>query len=307
MTSSAPHIIVVGSINMDLLIRCARLPAPGETILAQSSTQIPGGKGANQAVAAARAGAEVTMIGRVGDDAFAGKLLDNLNRENVLTKHIRTSKDCASGTAIVAVETSGENSIMVIPGANETISPQEIAGAAEIIGAADALLVQLEIPIQSVSTAVDIARAAGVRVILDPAPISAPLPDLPLEVDLICPNHTEAAVLTGRTIQSVQDARRCIPILHRQGASNAVITMGNQGAVISDSHHITWLEPAEVSAVDSTAAGDAFAAALAVRLAEGATLQEAAQFANVAGALATTRWGAQPSLPRRVEIDHFSI
>ena len=296
-------IVIVGSINIDLVIRCAHLPAPGETIIAGGSAEIPGGEGANQAVAAARAGGLVTMIGRVGDDAFADRLVENLNREKVDTSHVLTTSACPSGIAIVAVEESGENAIMVVPGSNGNVSPQDVASRADVIQSADILLLQLEIPIETVTASIAIAQQAGVPVILDPAPMPADFPIDLLRVDVVCPNQSEAAAIVGGRIETIADAKAAIGKLHARGAKHAIITMASRGAIVSDGQSIQHIQPFPITAVDTTAAGDAFAGALAVRLAEGASLIEAATFASAAGAVAATRDGAQPGMPTRSEIE----
>jgi ribokinase len=302
---SAPRITVLGSINMDLVVRCAHLPIPGETIIAQSSAEIPGGKGANQAVAAARAGGEVTMIGRVGDDAFAGRLAANLRRENVNTANVIETDKCASGIAVVAVEESGENAIMVVPGANGRVTSEDVDATADIIRKSELLLLQLEIPLDAVLAAIAIATEAGVRVILDPAPMPSSLPEKTLNVDIICPNQSEASAIVGRTVHTVEDALDCVSRLHDRGAKHVIVTLGGDGAVVSDGNSTEWIQPLKITPVDSTAAGDAFAGALAVRLAEGASLVEAARFASAAGAIAATRVGAQPAMATRSEIEHL--
>ncbi len=288
---------------MDLVVRCDRLPASGETILAESSQQIPGGKGANQAVAAARAGASVEMIGRVGADAFGSKLITSLHQDNVSTRHVTCSPGSQSGLAVVAVEISGENSIIVVPGANGQLTPADIHDAADVICRADILLVQLEIPTESVLAAIDVAKSAGVPVILDPAPMPATISDCLFSVNVVCPNQSETQTMVGKPIVSIDDARASVPALHRRGARSVIITLGDQGAVVSDGESIEWIEPISITKVDSTAAGDAFAGALAVRMAEGADLFESARFACAAGAIAATRVGAQVAMPTRDEIE----
>lgn len=362
MNPPRPRIAVLGSINMDLVVRCGHLPAPGETVIAESFAEIPGGKGANQAVSAARAGGDVTMFGRVGSDAFAGQLVRNLEAEGVRTQFVLAEADCPSGLAIVSVDERGENSIVVVPGANGRIRPGDVEAVAEKVAAADVLLLQLEIPLEAVLAAIGAAEKAGVRVILDPAPApdfsstsvppkrvsatsnaavspqrtAAASPRSPsdsptartpggshgrgsgrltesrparvselLEVDLIVPNQTEAAAIVGRPIGTVQEAFRCVPELHAAGARNVVVTLGGDGAVVSDGESADWIDPLPVVPIDSTAAGDAFAGALAVRWAEGASLHEAARFACAAGALAATREGAQPGMPSRTEIERM--
>ncbi len=300
-----PNIVIVGSINMDLVVRCVSLPAPGETIIAHSSAEIPGGKGANQAVAAARAGGDVKMIGRVGDDAFASRLVENLQREEIDTTHVQVSQACPSGIAIVAVEQSGENAIMVVPGSNGQVSRQDLTLSADVIQSADILLLQLEIPIETVREAIAIATSAHVPVILDPAPMPPDFPAELLDVDVVCPNQTETAAIVGRSIETIDAATTAIGKLHEAGAKNAIITLAGQGAVVSDGQSIEHIPAFKITPLDTTAAGDAFAGALAVRLAEGASLVEATRFACAAGAIAATREGAQPGMPTRTEIENL--
>ncbi|MFK8111155.1 MAG: ribokinase [Rubripirellula sp.] len=298
-----PKICVIGSINMDLVIRCRQLPIPGETVIANSSAEIPGGKGANQAVGAARAGGTVTMVGRVGDDAFAHQLLQNLKNENISTNTIASTEQCASGIAIVAVEQRGENERRMVPGANGRISQQDIHDAKTLIFDSDIVLLQLEIPFDAVAEAMQIAKAAGLPIILDPAPMPTSLPDNLLSVDFLCPNQSEASALSGLPVETVADAKACVPILHQKGAKNVLITLGRDGAVVSDGTTIEWIEPIKIKPVDTTAAGDAFAGALAVRLANKHSLIESARFACAAGSIAATRLGAQPAMPTAEEIN----
>ncbi|MGI9472534.1 MAG: ribokinase [Rubripirellula sp.] len=301
----AANIVVLGSINMDLVVQCNELPDRGETIIATSSSEVPGGKGANQAVSASRAGGSVTMIGRVGSDAFGEKLLSHLRQDAVdITRTLQVS-DCASGIALVTVESSGENSIVVVPGANGRVTSGDVDKVKDVIAHADLVVVQLEIPLDAVREAIQIARTAGVPVLLDPAPMPESLPDSLLNVDLICPNQSEAAALVGRSVDSLKEAATAVPELHRRGAKQVIITLGGLGTVVSDGVSCRSIPPFQISAVDTTAAGDAFAGALAVRWAEGAELFESATFASAAGAIAATRPGAQPSLPTRAEIEHM--
>jgi ribokinase len=330
VTAPRVRIAVVGSINMDRVIRCAKLPAPGQTVIGQSFVEVPGGKGANQAVAAARAGGRVAMIGRVGDDAMGDRLLENLRREGIDVASLSRLESSPSGFAVVAVEASGENQILVVPGANGKITRQDVQAAGETIRRADVLLVQLEIPLDTVAAAIEIANADDVPVILNPAPMPDPvaesavaakddateerrstadprnrLASLPA-VDVICPNQSEAAAIVGRSIQSVDDAMAAADdVRTRVGARRVVITLGRHGAVVGEDQGVEWIRPFSVTAVDTTAAGDAFAGALAVRLAEGSSLVNAARFASAAGALAATRHGAIPALPSRDEIEPF--
>ena len=301
-----PRIAVLGSINMDLVIRCQTLPRPGETTIAESSSEICGGKGANQAVAAARAGGEVTMIGRVGDDAFAGRLLGKLQEEGIQCEWVQSTPACASGLATVWVEQSGQNSILVVAGANAQLSVADVHAARPAIESSDLLLLQLEVPIVTVLAAIDVARQAGVRIILDPAPAPAECSPKLIDVDLICPNEAEAAAISGRTIGCIEDVEAAARELHRRGAKHVAITLGERGTLLWDGNQSHLVEAVSTTAVDTTAAGDAFAGALAVYWAEQNDLLDAVQFANAAGALAASREGAQPGMGTRDEIDETS-
>lgn len=311
--AARPRIAVVGSINMDLVIRCQRLPMPGETVMAASAMELCGGKGANQAVAAARAGGDVVMIGRVGDDAFGEKLRMNLSDGGLNTQCILTSENCSSGVAIVAVEDSGQNSIMVVPGANGKLASADIRNHRHAIESADVLLVQLEVPLATVAEAIRIASEMNIRVILDPAPAPNAWPgDLspfkkdsrPLDgISLICPNESEAARLTGLPVETIDDAEAAARSLHDQGVAVVAVTLAEKGVLIFDGTFTTLIPAFKVNAIDTTAAGDAFAGALAVRWAETNDLNEAIRFASAAGALATTRIGAQSAMATRNEIE----
>tara|TARA_R110002095_G_scaffold57178_1_gene48955 strand:+ start:11120 stop:12052 length:933 start_codon:yes stop_codon:yes gene_type:complete len=296
-------IAVLGSINMDLMIRSAKLPLPGETVIADSKVENPGGKGANQAVAVARMGADVTMVGCVGDDSFADQLLANLKAEGVDISHVSRQEQTTSGVAVVMVEASGENAILVVPGANSLVGNAALEQARRVICESDVLLMQLEVPVETVIAAAAIAREAGVPVILDPAPAPASVPAELLNVDLICPNQSEAAALLGKPVDSMEAAVALIQELTTLGPRQAMITMAEQGAVVFDGETVETVPPFEINAVDSTAAGDAFAAGLAVRLAEQATLIDAVKFASAAGALAASGAGAQTAMPTREQIE----
>jgi ribokinase len=304
-----PRIAVVGSINVDLVVRCAKLPRPGETISARDVSEVPGGKGANQAVAAARLGAEVTMIGRVGDDAFGQRLRTGLQENSVGVAWVSTTPNCASGLAIVAVEDSGENSILVVPGANGRLTPADVLAASEVIRQADVVLVQLEVPLETTIAAIQLARDCGTPAILDPAPAPAfgedqsMIADL-LQVEVACPNEAEALALTNVQIETVADAERAACCLRSLGPKYGIVTLGARGAVLCEPDSSPLLIPAfNIRAVDTTAAGDAFAAALAVRLAQRGPMSEAVRFACAAGAAAASRAGAQPAMPSLSEVE----
>ena len=302
MLDPAGKIVVLGSINMDIVVGCTHLPGRGETIIADSSAEVSGGKGANQAVAAARLGADVAFIGSVGSDAFGETLLGNLKRENIDVSHVSRRAKCASGLAVVAVEDSGENSIMVVPGANGTLTAKEVSASADLIRASRTLLLQLEVPLKTVVAAIRIAHESDTRIILNPAPAPDPFPLELLDVDLICPNQSEAALILGHKVESVDTARHAVSELTRLGARNAAITLGAQGAVVGNGSSVEWIEPFAVTPIDTTAAGDAFAAALAVNWDAQTDLSDAARFACAAGAIAATRRGAQPGMPTREEV-----
>jgi ribokinase len=297
---------------MDLAIRCQRLPMPGETIMADSAMELCGGKGANQAVAAARAGGDVVMIGRVGDDAFGNTLIRNLADCGVDTSCV-TASGGSSGVAVVAVEDSGQNSIMVVPGANAKLTADDLRRHQTAIESADVLLVQLEVPLSTVAEAIRIANTKSIRVILDPAPapdrwpgelnasdaLSRPLTG----VALICPNESEVAKLTGLPVNSLEEAEIAARALYNQGVEIVVVTLAEKGVLVFEGQTATVIPTFSVHTIDTTAAGDAFAGALAVRWAENDHLLDAIRFASAAGAIATTRVGAQSAMATRSEIE----
>jgi ribokinase len=302
-----PRIVVVGSLNMDLVVRVPQLPRPGETVAGRDFVQVPGGKGANQAVAAAKLGAEVTMIGRVGDDVFGQQLMESLASHGVDTRLVEATPGATSGLALICVEDSGQNAITVVGGANAQLTPADVGRHEAAIAAANALLVQLEVPLDVVLAAVAIARRQGVLTTLDPAPApTMPLPAELFAVDVLSPNQSEAEALTGIAVNSPSDAVRAAGVLHQRGASRVVIKLGEQGALASDGNGIVaHVSAPSVAAIDTTAAGDAFTAALAVALIEGRTLAETTRFACAAGSLATTRRGAQDAMPTRDEVNRL--
>ncbi|GAB5407303.1 MAG: ribokinase [Aureliella sp.] len=302
MEVQKPRIAVLGSINMDLVARCAALPLPGQTLIAKSFSEIPGGKGANQAVAASRSGGGVSMIGRIGDDGFANHLRDNLLNNEIDCSHVVPCSNTPSGAAMIAVADSGENQIVVVPGANALLSPSDVHHSADVIERADILLLQLEIPTESVLEAITVARDANTKVVLDPAPAPDQIPDAMLDVDLICPNITEAQTLTGLELNSQDQIEAAARQLHNRGAKIVVVTLGDSGAALFDGRAFSIVNAYPTQAVDTTAAGDAFAGAMAVRWAESDNLFEAIRFGNAAGSLSASRPGAQPSLAAKSEI-----
>jgi len=300
----SPRITVVGSLNMDLVIRSPHIPRPGETILGSDFHTIPGGKGANQAVAAARLGAEVSMVGRLGNDAFAEVLLDNLAASGVETAFISRDDRSATGVALIVVDDEGENSIVVASGANMQISEAEVNAAENLIAGSDVIVLQLEVPLPAVIRSAQIAKAHGVPVILNPAPAC----ELPQElfplVDVLVPNETEAALLSGQAAESAEEMKPAAHKLLDRGVGAVVITLGNKGALLTNQGDAGIEFPAfKIDPVDTTAAGDAFVAGLAVHLGAGNPLPDAIRWANAAGALAAMRFGAQTSAPSRDEVE----
>jgi len=298
------RIVVVGSMNMDLVIRSPRIPKPGETIVGGDLVTVPGGKGANQAVAAARLGAQVAMVGRVGKDDFGQKLLNNLTASGVDCRAVIQDASVATGVALIMVDDAGENSIVVSLGANMRLSPEDVEAAEPIIAAAQLLLLQLESPLESVIRAARLARAHGLRVILNPAP-AQPAPKALMElVDVLVPNQHEAAMMSGMTpVNEPYQAAVAARALQSMGIDQVVITLGERGALLASGRTATLFPAFPITAVDTTAAGDAFVAGLSVALAEGQPLEEAVWWGNAAGALAATQLGAQTSLPTRQSLE----
>lgn len=290
---------------MDLVICCDNLPVPGQTLLASSAAEFCGGKGANQAVSAARAGASVSMLGAIGDDAFGPRLRGNLQRNRVDETNVRSLADCPSGLAVITVDRRGQNSIVVVPGANGLLDLAALDAVTDRMEQCDAVLLQLEIPLPTVLAATRLARQAGTRIILDPAPSPVAAPDELFQVDLICPNESEAEAITGRKVGCTAGAEEAAKDLHSRGATNVAITMGEKGCWLSIPDFADLIPSYSVKAVDTTAAGDAWAGALATRWCETDDLVAAAQFANAAGALAASKEGAQSSLATRSEVEQF--
>lgn len=298
---TGPRIALVGSINHDLVVKVPTIPRPGETLTGSHFAEISGGKGANQAVAAARCGGAVTMIGRVGRDSFGPSLLANVQNEGINVAHV-TETDGSSGVAVIAVDDAGENSIVVVPGANGLLTPEDVHNAADAIRSSQFLVLQLEIPVETVRAAIEIAKSAGVPVLLDPAPAPGHIPPGLLHVDIVCPNETEAEALTGIAVVDDASAYAVADALREIGVHKVLITRGADGVTIVTDRIREVVPSIAVEAVDTTAAGDAFAGALAVELASGVPMLDAVRFASVAGALAASRAGAQPSLPTREQI-----
>jgi len=301
-----PHIVVVGSLNMDLVVRTPHMPAPGETVLGDDFQTILGGKGANQAVAAARLGARVSMVGRVGQDAFGEALLDNLQAEGVDVRYVPVDDAAPSGVALITVDETGQNSIVVASGANWRLTAGDVQTALSEIGDFDVLVMQLESPLPAVEAAARFAHEQGARVVLNPAPAQALPTDLLALVDVLIPNESETSLLTRLPVESMSQADEAAQALLSQGVGAVVLTLGSRGAlVVEPDWEAVHLPSHAVEVVDTTAAGDAFVAGFATHWAEGANLVEAARWGNAAGALAVTKMGAQPSAPTRDEVERF--
>ncbi len=295
-------VVVVGSLNMDLVMRAARVPAAGETLTGRHFATLPGGKGANQALACARLGAPVAMIGRVGSDAFGAILRGGLAQDGIDVSSVREQANEVSGVAMILVEDSGQNRIMLAPGANARLTNADLDAEAARIAAAALLVLQLEVPLAVVVHAMTLAKAAGVPVLLNPAP-AGPIPDeLWPAVDFLVPNESEASALTGLAVTNPQSAFAAARMLREKGVAHVLITLGAQGVVIVDAAGERHLPAQHVVAVDTTAAGDTFIGGLVAGLVEGMSLDEAAALGQAASAICVTRAGAQPSIPYRREL-----
>lgn len=299
------RVLVVGGSNTDMIVRVPRIPPPGETVLGGTFAMAGGGKGANQAVAAARAGGQVTLVARVGDDIFGNRALAGFEADRIDTRFVVRTGGEASGVALISVDERGENSISVASGANALLSVEDIAEAEEAFAAADIVLLQLESPLEAVAAAIRMAAEAGAPVILNPAP-ARPLEDALLRgVAVLTPNEHEAAILTGLPVESEYDARLAATRLRARGPETVILTLGSRGVFVS-APGLEALVPAfAVEPVDTTGAGDVFNGALAVALAEKRPFGEAVRFAQAAAAISVTRPGAQPSAPLRREIEEF--
>lgn len=300
-----PKILVIGSSNTDMVVRAGRLPRPGETVLGGTFFMNPGGKGANQAVAAARLGGQVAFVCKTGDDLFGSEARRLFRQEGIDTSHLLTDPSAPSGVALITVDRQAENCIVVAPGANANLTPDDLRRAASAFEQADIVLLQLEIPMETVEQAALTACATGKRVVLNPAPATAIPARLLAALDLITPNETEAEAITGIRIADRRTADEAARRLAATGAKQVVITLGAQGALVYEAGQSRIVEGYPVRAVDTTAAGDVFNGALVVALAEGKPLADAARFACKAAAISVTRPGAQGSIPTRAEVEAF--
>lgn len=306
--ASGGKVMVVGSLNMDLVVRSPRLPQPGETLAGRSFAQAAGGKGGNQAVAAARLGARVAMLGRVGADEHGAALRAGLVAEGIDCGALSASETATTGVALIVVDDASQNAIVIVAGSNGEVTPESIAGHEAALAAADVLICQLETPADAVRAALAAGRRLGKTVVLNPAPAVGPLPAdwLPL-VDYLIPNEVEAAALTGLPVRDPAGAEAAARALAAAGARNVIVTLGAQGALALTADGTARHYPApRVAPVDTTAAGDTFIGGFAARLAAGDAPHDAIRFAQRAAALSVTRAGAQPSIPTLAELDAFA-
>jgi ribokinase len=301
-----PSIVVVGSVNMDLVIRVLRMPAPGETIAGSGFRTIPGGKGANQAVAAARMGAQVHLIGSIGGDDFGVRLSGGLADEGIDLTCLSVLEDESTGVAMIILDANGQNSIVLSPGANGRVTPDQIEACADMIAGAHILVCQLETPLTAVARAVDIAHDNGVPVILNPAP-AVPLDrSLLAKVNYLIPNETEASLLSAVQVVDRETAEAAARRLTDEGVKQVLITLGDKGVVCALKDRTMFSVPAiSVPVVDTTGAGDTFVGSLAMELASGKPIREAVRYAQYAAALKVTKLGAQTSIPYREEVGQF--
>lgn len=300
-------ILVVGSSNTDMVVKCEHLPRPGETILGGTFLMNPGGKGANQAVAVARLGAPITFVCKTGNDIFGKESRQNFEKEGIDTSCVFVDAENPSGVALITVDESAENCIAVASGANANLLPNDLQRAHDVIERADIVLMQLESPLETVCYVADEAHCLGKKVVLNPAPARALPSELLEKLYLITPNETEAEIISGVKVSDEASAVEAARAIVAMGVDNVVITLGSKGALIYCGDSCEIIPSHKVNAVDTTAAGDVFNGALVVALSEGKSLKEAVQFACKAGAISVTRVGAQSSAPYREEVDNFGV
>ncbi len=301
------NIVVIGSSNTDMVVKTSHLPAGGETVLGGDFFMNPGGKGANQAVAAARYGNRVVFVAKTGDDMFGATVREGMKQDGIITDYVFVDKQHPSGVALITIDSAAENCIVVASGANMHLNETDIDAAADEIRHADVVLMQLECPVATVEYAAHMAAEAGVKVILNPAPApTEPLSEeLMKNLFLITPNRSEASRISGINVTDMESAHRAIRAIYAMGPKNVIITLGSEGSLIYDGSMIMRVDACKVEAVDTTAAGDTYSGVLASVIAEGKSLIEAVREANVAAAISVTRMGAQPAAPTRAEINEF--
>jgi ribokinase len=300
-------IVVVGSCNTDMVIKADRLPVPGETILGGTFFMNPGGKGANQAVAASRMGGNITLISKTGNDVFGKQSVMLYTAENIKTDFIYSDPKHPSGVALITVDSQGENCIVVASGANAYLNPSDIDKASAEIEGSDLVLMQLEIPIETVEYVAEMASKKGIKVILNPAPARALSDNLLKHLYVIIPNKSEAEILSGIKVSDIESAKQAANIISAKGVDIVVITLGSQGALIKQYDEYLFVEAFKVDALDTTAAGDTFCGAFCVGLSEGRSIPDAVKLAARAAAITVTRMGAQASIPYRSELSSLDV
>ena len=298
-------VIVVGSLNMDLVVRAPKIPRPGETVLGSDFKQVPGGKGANQADAASKLGAETAMLGAVGKDSMGDQLIQALRKDGVNVEMVLKKENLPTGVAAIVVEDSGNNAITVAPGANSALTPDDLSGMEKVFEKAKVMLVQLETPIDTVKASLRVARKNNVTTILNPAPATELDDEIFSLVDILTPNETELELLSGMETDSIEKVEAAGKHLLKKGVSKLIITLGSQGSIHIEKDFVRLHPAYSVKAVDTTAAGDSFNAALAVSLAKGEPMENAITFATKVGAMTVTKHGAQTSLPLMGEVLEF--
>lgn len=300
-------IYVIGSSNTDMVVKAEKLPSPGETVIGGTFLMNPGGKGANQAVTASRLGGQVTFVASIGNDIFGRQALQQFQREKIDTTFILTDKNHPSGVALISVDAKGENSIVVAPGANAELSILKVEQALKAINDEAILLLQLEIPLETVEYVIEQGHHKNLKAILNPAPANRLSDDVFKHIFVITPNESEAELLTGIRLTNLESTQEAAEVLHSKGVKNVVITLGAKGAYLSNDTVKKLIAAPLVTAIDTTAAGDCFNGALAVALSENMPLDAAVAFACKAASISVTRMGAQSSLPHRKEVDELSL
>lgn len=299
-------VVIVGSLNMDLVTRAPRLPKAGETLAGQSFVTVPGGKGANQAVAAARLGASVAMVGCVGDDAYGGQLRSALLAEGIGCEAVTQVEGESTGVALIVVDDNSQNAIVIVAGGNGHVTPAVVDRFEALLEQAQVIICQLEVPTATVGAVLKRGREMGKTVILNPAPASGPLPaDWYAWIDYLIPNESEAAALTGLQVDSVASADAAATALMKAGVGKVIVTLGEQGALFASQAHSQHFPAPKVKPVDTTAAGDTFVGGFAAALAQGKSESDAIRFGQTAAALSVTRSGAQPSIPTVNEVQSY--
>jgi ribokinase len=306
MNGKRRRLLVVGSANMDLVVRCERFPHPGETIFGSAFAMFPGGKGANQAVCCAKLGGDVSFLGRMGNDLFCERLSANMKRDGVCLDHLLIDQSEPTGTALITVDSSGQNEIIVASGSNMKLCPGDVLEHRTAFAGAAIVLLQLEIPMETVMQAAVLAKENSAMVVLNPAPACS-LPDqLFRSIDIITPNETEAGLLTGVAVNDAETAAEAAEVLLKRGVRSVIVTLGSSGCLLVTRERKKLFPARRVQPVDTTAAGDAFNGALAYALAEGTSLEDAIPFANSVAAYSVTKFGAQSSMPTKKELEAFA-